>query len=81
MCTSLCFQNCSVSKLFTLRQFDADHITIGHSKTKLIVQSGLLESEIGPEVLQSSVQTTCVLQERQRHKSKATDYISILSFC
>ena len=51
-----------------------------HSENKIIVQSELCETEIVPGMLQSSVQKACVLQERQRHKPKATDYISILSF-
>ena len=51
-----------------------------HSENKIIVQSGLFENEIGPGVLMSSVQKTCVLQEHQRHKAEATEYVSILSF-
>ena len=44
------------------------------------MQTELFEKEIGPGVLQSSVRKACVLQECQRHKGKATNYISILSF-
>ena len=38
----------------------------------------MFENEIGPGVLQSSVRQTRVLQEYQRHKPHATDYMSIL---
>ena len=52
---------------------------IEHSKNNLtIVQSGLFENDIRHGVLQPSVQKTFVLQEPQRHKAKATHYISIL---
>ena len=51
---------------------------IEHSENKIITQSGLFGNEIGPGVLQSSVQQTRVLQEYQRHKPCATDYVS---FC
>ena len=44
------------------------------------MQSGLFENEIGPGILKVNVQKTCVLQECQRHKAKATDYVLILSF-
>ena len=43
------------------------------------MQSGLLENETGPGVLQSSAHQTRVLQEYQRHKPRVTDYVSILS--
>ena len=51
-----------------------------YSENRIIVQSGLFENEIGPGMLKSSVQKTCVQQERQRHKAGATEYVSILSF-
>ena len=54
--------------------------SIEHSENRITVQSWLTENEIGPGVLQSSIQKTCVLQEIQRHKAKTTDYTSILSF-
>ena len=53
--------------------------SIEHSGNKIIVQSGMFENEIGPVMLQSSVRQTQVLQEYQRHKPRATDYVSLLS--
>ena len=37
------------------------------------------ENAIGPGLLQSSFRQTRVLQEYQRQKPRATDYVSILS--
>ena len=42
------------------------------------MQSGLFKNETGPGMLQSSVQQTKVLQEFQRHKPCATDFVSFL---
>ena len=39
----------------------------------------MFENDIRPGVLQSSIRQTRVLQEYQRHKPGATDYVSILS--
>ena len=45
-------------------------------------QSRLFEDEIGPGVIQSGVQQTRVLQEYQRYKPRAANYVSTLSlFC
>ena len=52
---------------------------IEHSDNKSITKSGLFGNEIGPGVLQSKAQQTRLLQECQRHKPCATDYVSILS--
>ena len=38
---------------------------IEHSENRLTRQSELLKNEVGPEVLQSNVQQTCILQEYQ----------------
>ena len=50
-----------------------------YSENKIIEQSGLLEKEAGPGVLQSSIHQTCFLQEFQRHKAQATEGVVILS--
>ena len=42
------------------------------------MQSGLFKNETEPGMLQSSVQQTRVLQEFQKHKPCATDYVSFL---
>ena len=54
--------------------------SIEHSENKIVVQSGLFKTEIGPGLLKSSVQKKCILQERQRYKAEATEYVLILSF-
>ena len=54
-------------------------LTIEHSENKIITQSGMFENEIGPGLLESSVRQTHALQEYQRHRPCATDYVSILS--
>ena len=51
---------------------------IEHSENKIVTNSGMLENEIRPGVLQSSVRHTRVLQEYQKRKSRAADYVSIL---
>ena len=51
-----------------------------HSENKMITQSGLHENEIGPEVLYSSIQQARVLQDIQRRKVFATNYVWIQSF-
>ena len=48
-------------------------------RNEVIAQSGLFENEIGPGILQSSVQQMQGLQAHQSHKPRATDYLSILS--
>ena len=48
---------------------------IERSENKVIVQSGLFENEIGPGVLQSSVQQIRPFQEYQMHKTCATDCV------
>ena len=40
---------------------------------------GMVENEIGPGMLQSTVRQTRLLQEYQRHKLRVTDYVLILS--
>ena len=60
---------------FTYDEFGSNFAKPGlieHSEHKVIAQSGLLGNEIGPGVLQYSVQQTSVLQECQRHKAKAS---------
>ena len=53
---------------------------IEHSENNIIMQSGLFENEIRPGVLWSSVQQTRALQDFQRLKVFATNYVLILSF-
>ena len=48
-----------------------------HSKNKIIIQSELFENEIGPRILQSSIQQTQTLEEYKRHKQSATRFVSI----
>ena len=55
--------------------------SIEHSENKIITQSGLSGEKIGPGVLHSRVQQTSVLQEYQRHKQCATNYVSLFLFC
>ena len=57
------------------------YITTEHSKiqNEIITQLGLIESEIGPGVPQSSAPQARVRQEYQRHKPRVSDYESILS--
>ena len=69
------FSRGTLGKIVFLRWEDS----IEHSENKIITQSGLFENEIGAGVLQSSVQQTGVLQEYQRHKPCATDYMSFPS--
>ena len=58
-----------------------DHL-IEHSENKIVTQSGLFENEIGPGVLNSSIQQIRLLEEYQMHKPSVTEYVSILSkFC
>ena len=50
-----------------------------HSKNKIIIQSELFENEIGPRILQSSIQQARTLEEYKRHKQSATRFVSIQS--
>ena len=54
--------------------------SIEHSENKIITLSGLFGNEMGPGVLYPSVQQTQVLQDIQRLKVFATNYVSIRSF-
>ena len=47
-------------------------ILIEHSENKIILLSELSENEIRPRVLKSSVQRTCVLQERKKQRPLTT---------
>ena len=44
-----------------------------------MMQFGVFKNEIGPGVLKSSVQQIRTVQECQRHKPRATDYVLVLS--
>ena len=52
---------------------------IENSENKVIMQSGLSENEIGPGVLESSVQQARLLQHYQKHKSYQAGYVSTVS--
>ena len=56
-------------------------ILIEHSENRIITQSGMFENEIGPRILQSSIQQTRALEEYKRHKLSATRFVSTLSKC
>ena len=65
--------------IWTLSQRPRLKFLIERSENKIITQSALIENEIGPGILCSSVQQIRALQKYQRHKPCATDYVSILS--
>ena len=69
MCTLLS----NAFALLPLNRFD----TIEHSENRIIFQSEMFENKIGPGVLQSSVRQTRELQEYEKHKPGATDYIIV----
>ena len=51
-----------------------------HSEDKIITQSGLFESEVGPGLIEFSFQETLTLQECQKHKAQVTEGVLILSY-
>ena len=52
---------------------------IEHSKKKIIMPFGLFENEIGPAVLNSSIQQAPAQRQYQQCKPSTTVYVSILS--
>ena len=45
------------------------------SKNEVILQSGLFKIEVGPGMLKSNVEQTCLLQEYQGHKANTIEGI------